>query len=69
MSEQRKNNKIELYVISQNINNETKTNPNILLIVKLKQTQIFNSIVKRGKLNIDQTKKKKKSIFVSHKRP
>ena len=42
MSEQRKNNKIELYVISQNINNETKTNPNILLIVKLKQTQIFN---------------------------
>ena len=42
MSEQRKNNKIELYVISQNINSETKTNPNILLIVKLKQTQIFN---------------------------
>ena len=49
MSEQKKNNnnnnnnnKIELYVISQNINNETKTNPNILLIVKLKQTQIFN---------------------------
>jgi len=42
MSEQRKNNKIEFYVISQNINNETQTNPNILLIVKLKQTQIFN---------------------------
>ena len=55
-------------MISQNINSETKTNPNILLIVKLKQTQIFNYTVKRGKLNTDQTKKKK-SIFVSHKRP
>ena len=41
MSEQKKK-KIELYVISQNINSETKTNPNILLIVKLKQTQILN---------------------------
>ena len=52
-------------MISENINSETKTNPNILLIVKLKQTQIFNSIVKRGKLNIDQTKKKKNpSLFL-----
>ena len=42
MSEQRKNNKIKLYVIYQNINSETKTNPNILLIVKPKQIQIFN---------------------------
>ena len=31
MSEQGKNNKIELYMISQNINNETKTNSNISL--------------------------------------
>jgi len=44
MSKQRKNNKIELYMISQIINSETKTNPNILLDYK------------DGKLNIDQTK-------------
>ena len=31
MLEERKNNKIELYMISQNINNETKTNSNISL--------------------------------------
>ena len=52
-------------MISQNINSETKTNPNILLIVKLKQTQIFNYTVKRGKLNTNQTKKKKNpSLFL-----
>ena len=63
MLEQRKNNKIELYMISQNINNETKTNSNISL-----------DCIK-GKLNTDQTKQRirqnpsKKSIWVSHKRP
>ena len=75
MSEQRKNNKIKLYVIYQNINSETKTNPNILLIVKPKQIQIFNYTVKRGnsiqikpKKESNKTrKKKKKSILVSHK--
>ena len=46
MSEQRKNNKIELYMISQNINNETKTNSNISL-----------DFIK-GKLNTDQTKER-----------
>ena len=51
-------------MISQNINSETKTDPNILLIVKLKQTQIFNQTIKRGKLNIDQTNKKNPSLFL-----
>ena len=74
MSEQRKNNKIKLYVIYQNINSETKTNPNILLIVKPKQIQIFNYTVKRRnsiqikpKKESNKTRKKKKSILVSHK--
>ena len=63
MSEQRKNNKIGLYMISLNINNETKTNSNISL----------DSI--KEKLNTDQTKQRikqnpsKKSVWVSHKRP
>ena len=42
----KKLNKIELYMISQNINSETKTNPNILL-----------DYIK-GKLNTDQTKQR-----------
>ena len=33
MLEQRKNNKIKLYVISQNISSETKTNPNINIYI------------------------------------
>ena len=72
MSEQRKNNKIKLYVIYQNINSETKTNPNILLIVKPKQIQIFNYIVKRGnsiqikpKKESNKTRQKKKKIHLS----
>ena len=46
MSEQRKNNKIGLYMISLNINNETKTNSNTSL-----------DCIK-GKLNTDQTKER-----------
>ena len=35
MLEQRKNNKIKLYVISQNISSETKTNPNINISISI----------------------------------
>ena len=52
------NKKIELYVISQNINSETKTNPNILLISKLKQIQ------KGGNSLQIKPKKKNPSLFL-----
>ena len=64
MLEQRKNNKIKLYVIYQNINSETKTNPNILLIVKPKQIQIFNYTIKRGNSIQIKPKKKNPSLFL-----
>ena len=50
MSKQRENNKIELYMISQNINNETKTNSNISL-----------DCIK-GKLNTNQSHQTKQRI-------